>query len=247
MPRFFVSPEDIKDGCAVLAGDDAKHISRSLRMRCGEPLTLCDGRGNDYFCRTQSFTSDTVTLAVERRAPSAGEPPLDITVYQVLVKGDKFDTVIQKSVECGAARVIPFYSRNCVVKPSDGEDRKRERRARIALEAAMQSGRGRIPEVGHCMDFDCMLSDAAVRGPVLFCYEGEGTRAAPHVLAELGNTLPRGSALSVVIGPEGGFFPEEAENARNAGLIPTGLGPRILRTESAAEFILACIYFEFEA
>lgn len=155
MPRFFVSPEDIKDGCAVLAGDDAKHISRSLRMRCGEPLTLCDGRGNDYFCRTQSFTSDTVTLAVERRAPSAGEPPLDITVYQALVKGDKFDTVIQKSVECGAARVIPFYSRNCVVKPSDGEDRKRERRARI--------------------------------------------------------------------------------------------GPRILRTESAAEFILACIYFEFEA
>ena len=112
MPRFFVSPDAISGGCVTLKGDDARHISRSLRMRCGETLVICDGMGNDYFCRTSSFTSDTVTLSIESSSPSAAEPPLDITVYQALVKGDKLDTVIQKSVECGAARIIPFFSRN---------------------------------------------------------------------------------------------------------------------------------------
>ena len=248
MPRFFVSPDAISGGCVTLKGDDARHISRSLRMRCGETLVICDGMGNDYFCRTSSFTSDTVTLSIESSSPSAAEPPLDITVYQALVEGDKLDTVIQKSVECGAARIIPFFSRNCVVRPvPDDEGRRRERRRRIALEAAMQSGRGRIPDVGICLDFNAMLEDAISRGTALFCYEGNGTEQLPVLLSKHHDDILKGGALSVVIGPEGGFTPEEAEGAHAAGLLPAGLGPRILRTESAAEFALACIYFGFEA
>ncbi len=246
MPRFFVSDSDISNGRIVLTGNDAAHVSRSLRMRPGEALTVCDGCGTDYFCRTESFTSDTVTLLIKKKERSVGEPPLDITVFQALVKGDKFDTVIQKSVECGAARIIPFYSRNCVVKPADDE-KKRERRSRIALEAAMQSGRGRIPAVGGCVDFPAMLDMASSHAAALFCYEGIGTRPAPEVLGKLKNRLAAGERLAVIIGPEGGFSPDEATSASESGAIMTGLGPRILRTESAAEFILACIYFAFEA
>ena len=248
MPRFFVSPDAVSDGCVTLTGDDARHISRSLRMRCGEKLTVCDGKGTDHFCRTLAFTSDTVKLEIESSSPSTAEPPIDITVYQALVKGDKLDTVIQKTVECGAARIIPFYSRNCVVKPVPAdEERRQERRRRIALEAAMQSGRGRIPQVGKCLDFSAMLCDASARGTALFCYEGEGTKPAPVILRSKRDDILRSGAISVVVGPEGGFAPEEAETARAAGLIPTGLGPRILRSESAAQFALACMYFVFEA
>lgn len=246
MPRFFITESNISDGRITLVGDDARHVSRSLRMRPGETLTVCNGAGVDYHCRTEAFTSDTVTLAIEKKEPSRGEPPLDITVFQALVKGDKFDTVIQKSVECGAARIIPFYSRNCIVKPTQDESKKTERRARIALEAAMQSGRGRIPTVGECIDFAAMIKSAASQGAALFCYEGEGTVQAPAVLKELSRRISHGGRLSVIIGPEGGFAPEEARSAAEAGLILTGLGPRILRTESASEFILACIYFAFE-
>lgn len=246
MPRFFISPDDVKGNRIILTGDDALHVSRSLRMRPGEKLTVCDGMGTDYLCRTENFSSSDVTLCVEHSEPSRGEPPYAITVYQALVKGDKFDTVVQKSVECGADRIVPFYSRNCVVKPSDGEEHRRERRERIAASAAMQSGRGRIPAVGECIDFDTMLSDAALRGPVLFCYEGEGTRPVRELLSALAAKRETFDGISVVVGPEGGFTTDEAERALRAGHLMAGLGPRILRTETAAGFALACIYFAFE-
>lgn len=249
MPRFFAASDavDAEAKEIVIGGDDARHISRSLRMRCGEEITVCDGAGTDYRCRTAAFTSDTVTLRIERIEPASGESPVDITVFQALVKGDRFDTVIQKSVECGALEVIPFHSRNCVVRPSDNDDKKRERRERIALEAAMQSGRGRIPHVGECISsFDALISAASGFDAALFCYEGEGTESVPAILRRLAARDEPIKRICVIVGPEGGFTPEEAQAARDAGLTMTGLGPRILRTESAAQFALACIYFAFD-
>lgn len=253
MPRFFISPESVgNEGKIMLTGDDAHHVSRSLRMRPGEKLTVCDCLGNDYFCRTESFTGDTVTLDIEKKTKSRSEPPVFITVYQALVKGDKFDTVVQKAVECGAASVCPFYSRNCIVRPTDDEEKRRQRRQRIAREAAMQSGRGVIPDVGECISFDDMVQAAAEFDAALFCYEGEGTEQLPHILEDLKQKWATASCaehrrrVAVIVGPEGGFAPEEAERAKKYGLYGVALGPRILRTESAAEFALACIYYAFE-
>lgn len=262
MPRFFISPESLSgDGSKItLTGDDAHHVSRSLRMRPGEKLTVCDGLGTDYFCRTSAFTGDTVTLDVEETTKSRAEPPVLITVYQALVKGDKFDTVVQKSVECGASAVCPFYSRNCIVRPTDDEEKRRQRRARIAREAAMQSGRGVIPSVRGCISFGEMIRNAAESDAALFCYEGDGTEQLPRLLEDIkrkwtGDHLDqqdrhidgeRQRRIAVIVGPEGGFAPDEAEAAKKSGLYMTALGPRILRTESAAEFALACIYYAFE-
>ncbi len=253
MPRFFISPNGITDNRIILTGEDAHHVSRSLRMRPGEKLTVCDGLGTDYFCRTAAFTSDTVTLDIERTSKSRSEPPVFIVVYQALVKGDKFDTVVQKAIECGASSVCPFYSHNCIAHPTDDEDKRRQRRARIAREAAMQSGRGVIPRIDACTNFGDVLHKAAEFDAAFFCYEGEGTEQLPQILERLKQKwasaahIERQRRIAVIVGPEGGFTPEEASQAQHGGLYPTALGPRILRTESAAEFALACIYYAFEA
>lgn len=106
MPRFFVGPENINERSAVITGDDAAHISRSLRMKSGEGLTLCDASGTEYDCRIVTAAADEVVLEVISSHRSENEPPYRATVYQSLVKGDRFDTVIQKSVESGAVRIV---------------------------------------------------------------------------------------------------------------------------------------------
>ena len=144
MPRFFISPDALSpDGAtAVVTGDDARPISRSLRMRVGEAITLCDGRGTDYAGHVAAVGADSVTVAVEGAAPCESEPPYRATVYQTLVRGERFDAAIQKSVEFGASAIVPVATERATVRltPADAE-KKHARWQRIATEAAKQSGR----------------------------------------------------------------------------------------------------------
>lgn len=240
MPRFFVKPEQIFEDRVVIEAEDAHHIARSLRMATGESLTVCDTQGYEYDCRISSFEGDRAVYAeiLEKRR-SEREPSCRIRLFQALPKGDKLDTVIQKAVECGVSEIIPFESERCIVKRrADGEERKNERRARIAAEAAKQCGRSVIPAVKPTIDFCQMLESASESALCLFCYEGEGTKPLGRILAEHGNGA---SDIAVVIGSEGGFSPEEAETAQARGMQMTGLGKRILRTETASSFVLACL------
>ena len=241
MPRFFVTPDDISDGVAAIRGEDARHIARSLRMAEGERVTVCDGTGNDYFCRLRRIRDDIVEAEIESSAPSRSEPPYKATVFQALVKGDRADTVITKSVEYGAAEIVFFDSSRCIVKAKDESENKRVRRSRLAAEAAKQCGRGIIPEVSGPVSFDEMLRLAAQADSAIFCYENEKTSLLPALLPD-----KRPATLSIVIGPEGGFSEEEAEEAAKAGLSSAGLGERILRTESAAPFVLAAASVKYE-
>ena len=241
MPRFFVSPSQITADSVTVTGDDAHHISRSLRMRVGEGLTVCDGAGTDYSCVIAGFSPDTVTLTVCSSSPSRSEPPYRATVYQSLVRGEKFDTVIQKSVEYGAAAIVPVVTSRTEVKlsPADAE-KKRIRWQRIAAEAAKQCGRGVIPEVAPVMTFADAVSTAA--GVKLFCYENERT---VHLRDAVSDADMSGD-FAVFVGPEGGYSDSEAESAEAAGCRVISLGRRILRTESAAPFALACLSFALE-
>lgn len=244
MPRFFITPDAVSAETAVITGDDAYHISRSLRMRVGEELTLCDACGNDYFCRITSITDSEVTLAVTGSAATETEPPYKVTVFQALAKGDKVDTVIQKSVECGAFAVTPLVTSRCTVKLSAADaEKKRARWQRIAAEGAKQCGRGIIPEVTSLCDIKNAKSIFADFDAVLFCYE-KAERPLRDVLGTLGTDVKR---IAVVIGPEGGFSEDEARLMEKAGAVTVSLGKRILRTESAAPFILACLSYEYES
>lgn len=244
MPRFFLSAENIGDGFVTVAGSDALHISRSLRMRCGEHITVCDMQKNEYDCVLEEFTSDSVRARILSAHPSETEPPCLIKLYQALPKSDKLDLIIQKAVESGASELIPFESERCVarIEPSK-EERKLERRRRIALEAAKQCGRGVIPEVRGPMSFGQMLGDAAACELKLFFYEGDGTVPLRRLLEGV-ESLPR--SIAAIVGAEGGFSLAEVEAAEAAGFCLCGLGKRILRCETASGFALACIAYRFE-
>lgn len=240
MPRFFVRSSQIENGTVTILGDDAHHISRSLRMARGEEITVSDMQRNEYRCRLEEFLPDRVLASVIETGKGDTEPPFELVLFQALPKGDKLDTVIQKAVECGAARIVPFESERCIVHvKKEAEAHKTERRQRIATEAAKQCGRGILPEVLPSVTFPEMLDAAKEAELTLFCYEGDGTVPIGRLLA--GVTPEKVRRIAVVIGSEGGFSLDEAEKAKNAGFLLTGLGKRILRTETAATFALAAI------
>ena len=249
MPRFFVCKEQIENGCVTITGDDAHHLSRSLRMAAGEHITVCDMQKKEYECELTAFLPDRVEARVLSVRESDTEPPYTATVYQALPKGDKLDQIIQKAVECGASEIVTFESERCVVHAKEGnEEKKVERRRRIALEAAKQSGRSILPSVSPTVSFAQAIEMASHADIPLFCYEGDGTESLSACLRELKTRAVNQETLSVsiVIGSEGGFSQKEAEMAKKAGLYPVGLGKRILRTETAASFVLACLVYELE-
>lgn len=248
MPRFFIGEGQINADTVTLTGDDAFHISRSLRMAVGEHITVCDGKTNEYDCELVSFSGD-VTAKIISKKRTASEPPFFACIWQALPKGDKLDTVIQKSVECGASEIRLFESSRCIVRTDPATERKKsDRRQKIALEAAKQSGRGIIPQVFGAVSFDEMLRAAARADIPLFCYEEENTLPLGRALKGFRTELygRESFTVSVVIGPEGGFSESEAGRAAGAGLIPVGLGKRILRTETVSTFLLGALSYEFE-
>lgn len=247
MPRFFIpnSAVGIRDDgtkTVIICGDDAMHIVKSLRMKAGEKLEVCDMGRREYSCVITEI-GETVFAQVESEKESDTEPPYTAILYQALVKGDKFDTVVQKAVECGVSKIIPFISDRCVVRlDKKGAAKKAERWQRIALEAAKQCGRAVIPEIGELMTFKEAADDAAKADIPLFCYEAERGYTLPSAL----RSTPDAHIVSIVIGSEGGFSVAEAEYAEKAGMKSIGLGKRILRTETASSFVLACISYELE-
>ena len=245
MPRFFVNADKISDGKVYLDGDNAHHLSHSLRMAVGEEITVCDTSGYEYDCALEAFSADTVVAVITQERKCDTEPPFRAHLYQALPKGDKLDTVIQKAVECGVYDITPFESSRCIVKSKpEAEDKKTERRLRIAHEAAKQCGRGILPSVYPTVSFAKMLDGIKSCDLTLFCYEGEGTlplgkllnRELPRLLG--GDKIPD---IAIVIGSEGGFSPDEATAITSAGACAVGLGRRILRTETASGFALACL------
>lgn len=250
MPRFFVNDDQINEGRVVLSGDDAHHIARSLRMAVGETITVCDCGGDEYLCEIEAFEDDReVRAKVISVEHSSAEPKCRITLFQALPKGDKLDTVIQKAVECGACRIVPFESERCIVKvKAEAEERKTQRRARIASEAAKQSGRSILPTVSPTVSFDQMIAEASRAGLALLCYEAERAMPIGRVLEKFvrENNGARLPDVAVIVGSEGGFSQNEVDRAVAAGMISVGLGNRILRTETASIFALSCIIMATE-
>ena len=241
MPRFFVDPSavDREAGRIVITGEDAGHIARSLRMAAGERVTVCDGASHDYLCRLDRIRDGEVSASLLEERECRAESPLKITVFQASVKGDRPDTVVKRSVEYGAAGIVFYRSSRCI---ADISPARLERLSRISKEAAMQCGRGILPGVSGPLGFSEALRLASGADLPLFCYEEEAGLTLSEALGRA--AAPR--TVSVFIGPEGGFSPAEAEAAKAAGMISVSLGKRILRTESAAPFVLACLALRYE-
>ena len=242
MPRFFVTKENISDSSVRIVGEDAFHIARSLRMAVGDSVDICDGDGLDYHCNLTRIRDDECECEIVSSEEGQSESPASITLFMAYPKGDKLETVIQKAVELGASRIVPFESSRCIKRPkAEKLDRQLERLNKIAREAAKQCGRSRLPEVCAPLSFEKMLKEAPLAEIPLFCYENEDGRSIKELI--IGK---RPASISVVVGSEGGFSPEEAKAALSAGLTPVTLGKRILRCETAPSAALAMIAYGME-
>lgn len=229
MSKFFIDKRAITSDNITIVGEDAHHIGRVLRMKVGDDITVCDGEGQDYLCCITAFSKEAVTCRVKESFLCPAEPHLSLTLYQCLPKAGKMEQIVQKAVELGATRIVPVLSHRCVARAE-----KTERWQKVAHEAAKQCGRGILPCVAPCMDFDLAVAELCRCDAAIFPYEG----------ARSGALLPLNPGLSsvgIMIGPEGGFEESEAKKASGAGASIVTLGKRILRTETAGAAVIAIV------
>ena len=238
MPRFFMLGTNEFGGTAIIRGRDAEHI-KVLRLRPGEDMTICDGRGTDYKCRLIRSDKDEAEAEIIEVLPCPAEPTVSVRVLCGLPKGDKTDYIIQKSVEAGAAEII-FFDSGRVIQRTDGVPKKLERWNRISEEAAKQSGRGIIPEVRWLGSFVEALDAAKQTEEAFFMYETGERESFSEALSNAKSL----KTAAIITGPEGGFERVEADMARACGMHICSMGKRILRCETAPIVALTALMYE---
>lgn len=240
MRRFTLEPERLTSGRVTFDAEESRHLTRVLRLRPGDTVVATDGAGRDYTVRLESVgAAATGTVLAE----AAGVPasPLAVTLVQGVPKGDKMEAIVRAATELGVARVRPALCARTIVRLEPARWRDRARRwQRVAREAAKQSGRAVIPDVEAPRPLAEWLAGGEPVDLGLCLWEGAGAPLG-RLLADVG--APR-SAL-VVVGPEGGLARAEVEAARAGGLTVVGLGPRILRTETAGPAVVAILQSRF--
>jgi 16S rRNA (uracil1498-N3)-methyltransferase len=238
--RRFYAPSaafDIANARATLDASEARHLKDVLRLRVGDEVLVFDGEGREFKASIEEISAQQIRLhLLEEAPPSSPESPVEITLALALLKGEKLDLVIQKATELGIAKVLLFTSEHADVKVRTRADgiQRIDRLERIALEAAKQSGRAKVPVIEGPFTLQELLSSTTAAHRLLFS-ERNG-----EPLDEL--TKPReGADIIFVIGPEGGWADSELEAARTAGWTVVTLGGRVLRAETAAIAVLAVL------
>ena len=217
----------------TLTGTPANHISRVLRLRAGDALVLFDGTGGEYPATIEGFGRDAVHLALGPHRAAERESPLAITLLQGISRGERMDFVVQKATELGVARIIPVLAERTVVKLDAAQASSRVRHWRaVAVAACEQCGRNRLPELAQPLSLPALLAQLPPGQPRLLL--------APGGTLKVRDLAPT-TALTVLIGPEGGLSETEESRALRAGFQALVLGPRILRTETAALAALAVL------
>lgn len=232
--RFYASPEAFTaDRKGVrLDRDEARHLRGVLRLDVGDTVYVFDGAGHEFRCEIADTGRDSAMLAVrEEIAPQSPESNLELTLAVALLKGEKFDLVVQKATELGVSRIVPVMTKRADVRIDRAKrtTHRDERWARLALEAAKQSGRARVPEVGEPIELKELFERAHAKQALMFAErDGESLDRA------LGSLSLDSRSLVALVGPEGGWETSEIDAARARGLRIVTLGGRTLRAETAA-------------
>lgn len=225
----------------TIEGDAANHITRVLRLTPGDPLTLFDGRGGEHTARIEGFRKGAVIVEVGERSPTDRESPLSLTLAQGVSRGERMDWVVQKATELGVSRIVPVLTERTVVKLDAGQaERRLSHWQGIAIAACEQSGRNRVPEISAPVALHEFLQREKESGATRLLLSPAGAR-------RVGDLQPpeSGGGILVLIGPEGGLAESEQEAALAAGFAAVRMGPRVLRTETAAIAALTLIQHQF--
>ena len=229
--RFFIEPPALDRDDVTLPPPLAQRVAKVLRLRTDDEITLFDGSGEETHLRLDTVAERHTAGHVIERFEGAPEPSLRLHLYQSITKGERFEWLVEKGTEIGVARFVPLLAARAIVKTGEGS--RLERWRRIAVEAAEQCGRTKVPAVDAPLRFAEALAEA--RGLVLLPYEAAGD-TAPGIIEALAREIDALFALgevSVLIGPEGGFEEAEVEAAREAGGTIVTMGNRVLRSETA--------------
>lgn len=249
--RYFIRTDQMTEDTVVLAGADARHLTKVLRAATGDSFIASDGIKRDVLAKVERVEKDQVLARIIEELPREHEPNVDVVIAQSLPKGDKLELVIQKCTELGAAAFQPFTSERTVVRYDHKKEAKKlERWHKIAKEAAEQSGRNRVPEVRLPVSMKELLQQSQAFDHVYVCYENQREQGIKPVLQQLKEAqtarVDRQLSVMLIVGPEGGFSAAEIRAAEAAGTISLSLGKRILRTETAPIAALACILYELD-
>lgn len=253
MPQFLISPEDARRKAFRLEGPEAFHVSKVLRFGVGAELTLFDGKGGRFTGVVEAVNADgtidgklTATLhADDRRAPA------NLTLYLGLLKAGPWDYALEKGTELGVGAFVPLLTPRTVVllKEVERAKSKQDRWARMIMAAAKQCGRGDLPVVREPVQFRDAIRAVKDKGPILVAWEGMKGSVAGETLRPALREAEKARGkdpieVSLFVGPEGGFSEEEIELAETEGAVVFGLGPRVLRAETAA--IAAAVVAQYE-
>jgi 16S rRNA (uracil1498-N3)-methyltransferase len=224
---WFFADTEITTETYTITGEDASHISRSLRMREGEALTLCTPDGRRHDCAITAITRDEVAVRILSSTVCDQEPTLRLTLCVAMMKGDKLDDVIQKSVELGVYEIIPFLSARCISRPDEKSLIKKQARwQKIADNAASQSRRGIIPRVRPCVTIGELADVLTACEKKIVFYECGGEPMKTLIPADT-------RSVALITGAEGGFEEAEIETLKESGVSVATLGKRILRAQTA--------------
>lgn len=242
MPKFFIDKETIEGESAFIRGSDVGHITKVLRLVPGGAIRVCDGDGSDYDAEITRIEKDLITLRLLQRYACETEPQIKVTLFQGIPKAAKMEYIIQKCTELGVSEIVPVLTKRTVVKLENAqtEKKKLDRWNKIAAEAVKQCGRGKIPPVSPVTGIKELCGRIAEFDLVLAAYEAEEHVSLRSVLRAAGDV----KSVGIIIGPEGGFEPEEVGGLCRAGAKSVSLGKRILRTETAGHTALTAVLYE---
>ena len=233
--RFFADKSCFDNEFGIIEGNEFNHIKKVLRLRAGDEIIVCFNDGVDNLCEIVEICDKNVKVKIKQSFLNKAENICEVTLFQACMKGDKMDFCVQKAVELGVNVIVPFENKFTVAK-LDGK--KTERFSRIAFEASKQCGRAKLTQIFDCVSFKKMLEMLKLFDTVIFCNEHEKQNG---FLSELYKLDFKGK-IAVVIGSEGGFAKEEAEEIKSlTNVLSVSFGNRILRAETAGVFALSVL------
>jgi 16S rRNA (uracil1498-N3)-methyltransferase len=239
--RFFIAASSFAGGQVRLSRKQSHQVCHVLRLQVGDTITVLDGRGQEYDVTLTAVSSTETVGQITDQRRAVGEPRAQVTLFQSLLAREKFEWVLQKATEVGVAQVVPVLTERSLVRVKRMEPNKLERWRRIVAEAAEQSHRGRIPRLEQVVTFQEAMDQLRDFDRCLVAAPFRAAAALRETLQGLAGTE---ASIALLIGPEGGFTREEVALACEMGAVPISLGPRVLRTETAAMVAAALVLYE---
>lgn len=243
MRRFYIEPSATAAPVLTLKGPEAHHIKNVLRLKPGDRIKLFDGTGFEYEAVVATLDAQKVEVKIQRRVQAASRSAVQIIVAQSFLKEKKMDDMVRKLCELGIAGWIPFFSQRAIPKPDKKRlDGRTQRWKRIATEALKQCRRMDMPQIYEALSFDEVLDFSRTCDLKIVFWENETTALSRGMGSKAEDSLDK---ILVMVGPEGGFTLQEIEMARQNGFVVAGLGPRILRAETATIAAATLIQYIF--